>query len=288
VVYEGKTIAVVVPAHNEEKMISQVLNTMPDFVDLVVVVDDASTDRTAEIVTSYSLRPVSRVRLIQHDHNQGVGAAIITGYKVALAQDMDVVVVMNGDAQMDPDDLPRLVEPVVRDETDYAKGNRLFRGESWRMIPHHRYLGNSVLSLLTKIASGYWHVADSQTGYTVISRTALQRFERASDRIVRRSGLTPRQYLLLLTLEGRHAGSASIGTLSQELLLAQSTVTELADRAQADGLVERVVARHDARVVLVGTTREGARRLGRALEALDRERDRLGTAIDELNAALPR
>lgn len=119
-------------------------------------------------------------------------------------------------------------------------------------------------------------------------RLALQRFERASDRIVRRSGLTPRQYLLLLTLEGRHGGSASIGTLSQELLLAQSTVTELADRAQADGLVERVVARHDARVVLLHTTREGARRLGRALEALDRERDRLGTAIDELNAALPR
>ena len=100
--------------------------------------------------------------------------------------------------------------------------------------------------------------------------------------------MTPRQYLLLLTLEGRHAGSASIGTLSQELLLAQSTVTELADRAQADGLVERVVARHDARVVLVQTTPEGVRRLGRALGALDGERDRLGMAIDELNAALPR
>jgi len=197
VVYEGKTIAVVVPAHNEEKMISQVLNTMPDFVDLVVVVDDASTDRTAEIVTSYSLRPVSRVRLIQHDHNQGVGAAIITGYKVALAQDMDVVVVMNGDAQMDPDDLPRLVEPVVRDETDYAKGNRLFRGESWRMIPHHRYLGNSVLSLLTKIASGYWHVADSQTGYTVISRTALQRLP--LDRIYKRYGM-PNDILIELNI----------------------------------------------------------------------------------------
>ena len=119
-------------------------------------------------------------------------------------------------------------------------------------------------------------------------RIALQRFERTSDRVVRRSGLTPRQHLLLLALEGRHAGSASIGTLSQELLLAQSTVTELADRAQAEGLVERVVSRDDARVVLVRATSEGRRRLGRALEALDRERDRLGTAIDELNAALPR
>jgi DNA-binding MarR family transcriptional regulator len=132
------------------------------------------------------------------------------------------------------------------------------------------------------------NIPDDSIGRVAAFRLALQRFERASDRIVRRSGLTPRQYLLLLTLEGRHGGSASIGTLSQELLLAQSTVTELADRAQADGLVERVVARHDARVVLLHTTREGARRLGRALEALDRERDRLGTAIDELNAALPR
>ena len=119
-------------------------------------------------------------------------------------------------------------------------------------------------------------------------RIALQRFGQTSDRVVRRSGLTPRQHLLLLALEGRHAGSASIGTLSRELLLAQSTVTELADRAQAEGLVERVVSRDDARVVLVRTTLEGRRRLTRALEALDRERGRLGIAIDELNAALPR
>ena len=119
-------------------------------------------------------------------------------------------------------------------------------------------------------------------------RIALQRFERTSDRVVRRSGLTPRQHLVLLALEGRHAGSASIGTLSQELLLAQSTVTELADRAQAEGLVERVVSRDDARGVHVRATREGRRRLAAALEALDRERGRLGIAIDELNAALPR
>jgi DNA-binding MarR family transcriptional regulator len=119
-------------------------------------------------------------------------------------------------------------------------------------------------------------------------RLALQRFERTSDRVVRQSGLTPRQYLLLLALDGRHGGSASIGALTRELVLAQSTVTELVDRAQTEGLVERVVARDDARVVLVGTTREGSRRLARALAALERERDRLGVAIDELNAALSR
>jgi len=130
--------------------------------------------------------------------------------------------------------------------------------------------------------------ADDRVGRVAEFRIALQRFERTSDQVVRRSGLTPRQHLLLLALEGRHAGSASIGTLSRELLLAQSTVTELADRAQAEGLVERVVARDDARVVLVRTTREGARQLERALAALDRERDRLGLAIGDLDAAFPR
>jgi DNA-binding MarR family transcriptional regulator len=117
-------------------------------------------------------------------------------------------------------------------------------------------------------------------------RIALQRFERTSDRVVRRSGLTPRQYVLLLALEGHHGGSASIGALARELLLAQSTVTELADRAQAEGLVERVVARHDGRVVLVRTTPEGRQRLERALDALERERERLGGVIDDVSAAL--
>jgi DNA-binding MarR family transcriptional regulator len=129
---------------------------------------------------------------------------------------------------------------------------------------------------------------DGQLARVAGFRLALQRFERTSDQVVRRSGLTPRQHLLLLALEGRHSGSASIGTLARELLLAQSTVTELADRAQAEGLVERVAGRDDARVVLVRTTREGRLRLERALRGLERDRDRLGAAIDELNAALPR
>jgi glycosyltransferase involved in cell wall biosynthesis len=207
VVYEGKTITVVVPTYNEEKMISQVLNTMPDFVDLIIVVDDASTDRTTEIVTSYCQRPLSRTMLIQHQHNQGVGATIITGYKAALAQDMDAVAVMAGDGQMDPDDLPRLVEPVIRGKADYAKGNRLFRGESWQMMPHYRYLGNSLLSLLTKIASGYWHVADSQTGYTVISRTVLQRLP--LERIYKRYGM-PNDMLIELNVANFRVRDVSI------------------------------------------------------------------------------
>lgn len=169
---EGKKIGVVVPAFNEEKLIRQVLETMPAFVDRVIVVDDCSEDQTGSEVKALQKRD-SRLLLLRHNHNQGVGRAIATGYQKAKDERLDVVAVMAGDAQMDPNDLLTVVTPVVRGEVDYAKGNRLFRGESWKIIPHHRYLGNAVLSLLTKIASGYWHSGDSQCGYTAISLTAL-------------------------------------------------------------------------------------------------------------------
>ncbi len=205
--YEGKTVAVVVPAHNEEKLIGQVLDTMPDFVDLIIVVDDASTDQTCAIVTSYCVRFADRLTLLHHEDNLGVGAAIVTGYKHALARDIEVVAVMAGDGQMDPDDLGRVVAPVARDEADYVKGNRLFRGESWQMIPHYRYLGNSVLSLWTKIASGYWHIADSQSGYTAISRVALQRLD--LDHIYQRYGM-PNDMLVKLNVANFRVRDVSV------------------------------------------------------------------------------
>jgi glycosyltransferase involved in cell wall biosynthesis len=111
---------------------------------------------------------------VVHEKNRGAGAAVVTGYQRALAEGADVVCVMNGDNQMDPLELTELVLPVVRDEVDYAKANRLFTGEAWTLIPHYRYLGNALLSLITKIASGYWHVADSQAGYTAINRRMLE------------------------------------------------------------------------------------------------------------------
>lgn len=172
--FRGKRIAVVVPAHNEQLLIAQVIDTMPTFVDRIFIVDDLSSDKTKEIVRSYEENDPKKICLIAHTVNKGVGGAITTGYKKARDEEIDVVAVMAGDAQMDPNDLERIVSPVVDGETDYVKGNRLFRGESWEMIPHYRYLGNSMLSLLTKVASGYWHIADSQTGYTAISLRALQ------------------------------------------------------------------------------------------------------------------
>jgi glycosyltransferase involved in cell wall biosynthesis len=171
----GQNIGVVIPAYNEEQLVGRVIETMPAFVDRIFVVDDCSQDGTCEQVRSYQDQgpTAGRVVLIRHEVNRGVGAAIVTGYKQALKDGVHVVAVMAGDAQMDPDDLERVVRPVVRGDADYVKGNRLFTGEAWRLIPRHRYLGNAFLSLMTKIASGYWHVADSQTGYTAISAEAL-------------------------------------------------------------------------------------------------------------------
>ncbi|WP_295393302.1 glycosyltransferase family 2 protein [uncultured Thiodictyon sp.] len=166
-------IAVVVPCYNESTQILRVLQTMPAEVDRVYVIDDASPDDTAAVVRAY--QPCDpRIELLVHPVNQGVGGAIASGYKAALAERMDVTVVMAGDGQMDPTDFPAIVEPVLSGHYDYAKGNRLFSGEAWNMIPRVRYLGNAMLSLLTKIASGYWHIADSQSGYTAISLHGLE------------------------------------------------------------------------------------------------------------------
>jgi glycosyltransferase involved in cell wall biosynthesis len=195
--YKGKTVCVVVPAYNEEKLIARVLQTMPDYVDKIVVVDDKSSDGTTRIVRGLAEKSVGRIVLIEHKKNQGVGAAISTGYKYARDNNMDATAVMAGDAQMDPADLPALLEPVVAGQVDYAKGNRLFTGNAWNIIPKVRYLGNSYLSLLTKIASGYWHIADSQTGYTVINLKALQTLD--LDKIYKRYGM-PNDMLIKLNI----------------------------------------------------------------------------------------
>jgi glycosyltransferase involved in cell wall biosynthesis len=182
-VLDGKRVSVVVPAHNEEKLIAETIRGIPEFVDRVYVVDDLSSDGTVEAVRALA---DPRVELIEHERNLGVGGTILTGYQHALADRVDVTAVMAADAQMDPDDLEMLAGAVARGEVDYAKANRLFTGQAWEVIPRYRYLGNAVLSLLTKIASGYWHIADSQSGYTAISLDYLELLD--LDRIYQRYG----------------------------------------------------------------------------------------------------
>jgi glycosyltransferase involved in cell wall biosynthesis len=168
---EGKRVAVVVPAYDEERLVAMTLRGIPGFVDRVYVVDDDSRDGT---VAAAEAVDDARVVVLRHERNRGVGAAIATGYRKALEDEIDVTCVMAADNQMDPGELEALATPVARGEVEYAKANRLVSGEAWEMIPRTRYLGNAVLSLLTKIASGYWHVADSQTGYTALSLQALR------------------------------------------------------------------------------------------------------------------
>lgn len=183
--YRDKTVCVVIPAFNEATQIRDVIASMPSYVDRIVVVDDASTDETMSNVLTCQKQDF-RVVVLRHEVNQGCGGALATGYIWARDNGMDIAVRMDGDGQMHPDDLPALLEPIARGTADYAKGNRLVTGEAYRRIPKVRYFGNAFLSLLTKIASGYWHVADFQSGYTAMSGNILDAID--WNRMYRRYG----------------------------------------------------------------------------------------------------
>jgi glycosyltransferase involved in cell wall biosynthesis len=170
-----KKIAAVVPAHNEAKLIGRVVKTMPSFVDLIIIINDGSTDNTAQKAKLAAVTANKKIKIINHKIPQGVGGAILAGFDLARNLKMDVMAVMAGDAQMDPNDLKNVVMPIVEGQADFVKGNRIASGRAWQQMPKIRYLGNSVLSLMTKMASGYWHVADSQTGYVAISREMIER-----------------------------------------------------------------------------------------------------------------
>ncbi|MDD3877298.1 MAG: glycosyltransferase family 2 protein [Bacteroidales bacterium] len=217
----NKTIAVVVPAYNEESQIGLVIETMPDFVDRIVVVNDCSRDNTSQVVKNYwsnalnkgialenilekdipghfnradralqkqsrnelslfapavienSNPETERIILINLTKNSGVGGAIARGYKWCKDYGVDCTAVMAGDGQMDPAELESICKPVIEEGIDYVKGNRLIHRSALLVIPKMRFFGNSILSILTKLASGYWHVSDTQTGYTAISNKAL-------------------------------------------------------------------------------------------------------------------
>ncbi len=167
----SQRIAVIVPAFNEERLIESTLRGMPPWVDRIVVIDDASTDATAARAQD-AARGDGRILLCRHAHNRGVGAALKTGYCAAAQDGADVIAVMAGDGQMDPADLPALLEPILSGAADYTKGNRLAHGAVRRAMPRARLIGNRTLSWLTRVALGV-RVQDSQCGYTAISSGAL-------------------------------------------------------------------------------------------------------------------
>jgi glycosyltransferase involved in cell wall biosynthesis len=159
---------VVVPAYNEEDLIGEVLDGIPDYVAKVYVVDDGSADMTGAIIEDYAHRD-PRIVAIHHNPNRGVGAAITTGYLQAVEDGMDIAAVMAGDNQMDPAYLPDLLDPIVDGRADYTKGNRLINQAYRKGMSPWRSFGNSLLTFLTKVASGYWQMMDPQNGYTAVS-----------------------------------------------------------------------------------------------------------------------
>lgn len=175
--FEGLRVAVVVPAYNEEALIATTLTTMPDYVDRVVVIDDASTDGTAQAAEAVG---DPRVTVVRQPVNGGVGSAVLTGHAIVFDEGADVSVVMAGDAQMDPSYLDRLLQPIAREGIGFTKANRFFARESFSGMPRHRVFGNVVLSFLTKASSGYWHLFDPQNGYTALTRQAWELLEPAT------------------------------------------------------------------------------------------------------------
>jgi glycosyltransferase involved in cell wall biosynthesis len=180
-VYRELRIAVVIPAFNEHRKIANTVATVPELADHILVIDDASRDDTAHQAELAAVRrsEPARVEVIRHAANRGVGGAITTGYLRAIALGADIAVVMAGDGQMDPRDLPALLDPIARGDADYVKGNRFLHPAIWTTMPASRIFGNLVLSAATRVTSGYRHVFDSQCGYTAIHRSALAMLELA-------------------------------------------------------------------------------------------------------------
>ncbi|MFC7157956.1 glycosyltransferase family 2 protein [Halomarina halobia] len=188
--YRNHSVGVIVPAYNEQGLVGRVIDTIPGFVDRVYVIDDGSTDGTWEEIQSHATamnrqREVEQVLAdgghqavvlpFRNERNLGRGGSVKFGYRKALEDGIDLVAVMDGDGQMDPSVLDRMLDPIVEGRADYVKGNRLSSRQSWKGMSRFRLFGNVVLTFLTKASTGYWSVSDSQNGYTAISSRALER-----------------------------------------------------------------------------------------------------------------
>ena len=179
--YRGRSIGVVIPAYNVERSIRKVVEGVPSWVDRIIVVDDASRDGTLREARSI---PATNLIVLHHDVNQGVGGAMVTGFRRALDEGVKIAVKMDGDGQMDPGYLPVLLDAVTIQGYDYAKGNRFLHTAALSTMPRHRLFGNFILTFLTKLTSGYWNVFDPQNGYLAIRRDALAQLN--LDRIAKR------------------------------------------------------------------------------------------------------
>lgn len=170
--YKDRRVAVVIPAFNAARHIAHVVRGIPSFIDHIIVVEDGGTDDTGKIVQEL-IEP--RLTVVHHAVNQGVGGAMVSGFRAAMEHLADMVVKMDADGQMDPAFLPALLDPLVSEDYLYTKGNRFLCEEHVRAMPRIRLAGNFCLTFLSKLASGYWHVFDPVNGYTAIATTMLRK-----------------------------------------------------------------------------------------------------------------
>jgi glycosyltransferase involved in cell wall biosynthesis len=197
-VYNGLRVAVVVPAYNEERLIARTLTGLPPFVDRVLLVDDASTDRTAAVAEACGL---ANVCVARRASNGGVGRAILDGYALAAEDGADVAVVVGADAQMDPGEMTRLLDPIADGRADYVKGDRLGHPELAQRMPPVRILGNFALTWLTRLALGTPRLRDSQCGYSALRTSVARRL--AADDLWMRYGFPNDLLARLLALDAR-------------------------------------------------------------------------------------
>ena len=204
--YKDHVISVVIPAYNEELLIGETLDGLPDYIDHVFPVNDGSKDRTLEILNTYADKD-QRIHVIDNDGNQGLGQSLINGYLASAADDtIDITVIMAGDNQMHPDDLPTLLDRIIDEDFAYVKGNRLLHQDVYTM-PRYRFYGNAILTILTKFATGYYSLMDPQCGYTAIKNSVLRLIP--IERMTRGYGYNA-DILCMLNIQGFRVADASV------------------------------------------------------------------------------
>ncbi len=206
--YRRHRLAVVLPVHNEAPLLAETLARIPDFVDDIICVDDASTDASAAVLADFS-RERRPITILRHRDNRGVGAATVTGYRHALSSGADIVALMDADGQMDSRDLPALLDALLDGPNDFVKGNR-FAHPSIRRMPRRRYVGNRVLSALTRIGLGHAGPLDAQCGYTAFRTNGLRKLD--LDRLFPRYGF-PNDLLFEVAAKGLRFTSVPVRTI---------------------------------------------------------------------------
>ncbi|MBL8023941.1 MAG: glycosyltransferase family 2 protein [Elusimicrobia bacterium] len=198
--HKNLKISVVIPAYNENDLITETLEGVPEFVDSIFVINDGSTDDTASRIKQRQ-RVDSRIILIHHEANKGLGQSLIDGYLASAKSDGDVTAIMAGDNQMHPSDLPKMIDALLATQADYIKGNRLLH-RNIDSMPTYRFFGNAILTILTKFATGYYSIMDPQCGYTLIRNSALRNIP--IERMTRGYGYNA-DILCMLNIEGFRA-----------------------------------------------------------------------------------